>query len=61
MSDEQIAGLYKDYDAARRALGEIETSSRDARRDYAARHGLLAFPTIEAMRRGLASTNQLAA
>lgn len=53
MTDGTIAKLFDRRERAKRALDAAEAAIRSARPAYAANHGLLAFPTIEAMRRGV--------
>ena len=53
MTDASIAKLFARREKAKRALDAVEAAIRAARPVYAANHGLLAFPTIEAMRRGV--------
>ncbi|HEU0044952.1 hypothetical protein [Sphingomonas sp.] len=54
MTDATIAKLFERHEKAKRALDAAEAALRSARPIYAANHGLLAYPTIEAMRRGVA-------
>lgn len=53
MTDASIAKLFARRERAKRALIAAEAALREARPIYAANHGLLAFPTLEAMQRGV--------
>lgn len=53
MTDASIAKLFERHERAKRTLDALEAAIKSARPAYAANHGLLAFPTIEAMRRGV--------
>ena len=53
MTDAGIAKLFERRERAKRELDVIEAAIRSARPAYAANHGLLAFPTLEAMKRGV--------
>jgi hypothetical protein len=53
MTDAIIAKLFARRDRAKRELIAAEAALRAARPAYAANHGLLAFPTLEAMQRGV--------
>lgn len=53
MTDATIAELFERHERAKRELEIAEAAIRNARPAYAANHGLLAYPTIEAMRRGV--------
>lgn len=55
MTDATIAKLFERRERAKRALDALEAAIKSARPAYAANHGLLAYPTIEAMRRGVSS------
>lgn len=57
MTDMQLARLFSRRDRAKHALEAAEAALRAARPAYAAAHGLLAYPSIEAMRRGVAITD----
>lgn len=52
MTDIHIARLFERRERAKRALDAAEAAIRAARPAYAAAHGLLAYPSMEAMRRG---------
>ncbi len=52
MTDASIAKLFERRERAKRALDAAEAAIRAARPAYAAAHGLLAFPSMDAMRRG---------
>ncbi|MBA3896119.1 MAG: hypothetical protein H0X36_03060 [Sphingomonadaceae bacterium] len=52
MTDASIARLFERRKRAKRALDAAEAAIRAARAAYAAKHGLLAFPSMDAMRRG---------
>lgn len=53
MTDATIAKLFERRERAKRALEAAEAAIRAARPVYAAKHGLLAYPSMEAMRRNV--------
>lgn len=53
MTDLQLKRLFEQRERAERNLKMIDARISAARRPYAARHGLLAFPSTEAMKRAV--------
>lgn len=53
MTDTQLKRLFEQRDRAARALQLIDQRIAAARPDYAKRNGLLAYPSVDAMRRGV--------
>lgn len=51
MTDKQLRNLFEQRDRAERQLRLIDARISAARRPYAERHGLLAFPSNDAMKR----------
>lgn len=55
MTNDNIAQLFERREQAKRELDAAEAAIRAARPAYARANGLLAYPTIEAMRRNCRS------
>jgi chaperonin cofactor prefoldin len=55
MTDNQIAKLFEQERRLERQLEHVRSRIRAARPTYAARHGLLAFPSVDTMRKAVAS------
>lgn len=53
MTDRQLRHLFEQRDRAEQALKTIDARINAARRPYAERHGLLMFPSAEAMRKAV--------
>jgi len=53
MTDSQLARLFQQQERAERELAMIRARIAAARPDYAARHGLLAYPSVETMRKAV--------
>lgn len=53
MTDLQLKRLFEQRDRIEQQLKMIDARISYARRDYSARHGLLAFPSTEAMRKAV--------
>lgn len=55
MTDTQIARLFAEEQRLERALAVVRARIAGARPEYAARHNLLMFPSVEAMRRAVSN------
>lgn len=53
MTDNQLARLFEQRDRAERQLRLIDARIAAARPDYAQRHGLLAYPSFDTMRKAV--------
>jgi ABC-type enterochelin transport system substrate-binding protein len=53
MTDSQLARLFQQQERAERELAMIRARIAAARPEYAARHGLLAYPSVETMRKAV--------
>lgn len=55
MTDKQLRNLFEQRDRAERQLKMIDARISQERRVFSERHGLLAFPSTDAMRRAVAN------
>lgn len=55
MTDHQIARLFERRDRLERELVLVNARLSASRRDYSSRHGLLAYPSFDTMRKAVAS------
>lgn len=55
MTDLQLRKLFEQRDRAERQLRMIDQRISAARRPFAERHGLLAFPSNDSMKRAVSS------
>lgn len=55
MTDLQLKRLFEQRDRAERQVKMIDARISTARREYAERHGLLAFPSNDAMRKAVSN------
>lgn len=53
MTDSQLARLFQQQERAERELAMIRARIAAARPGYAARHGLLAYPSVDTMRKAV--------
>ena len=58
MTDNQLARLFEQRDRAERQLQMIEARIRAARPAFAERHQLLAYPSVDSMRRAVSQDEQ---
>jgi hypothetical protein len=58
MTDPQLRRLFEQRDRAERQLKMIDARIAASRAEYAARHSLLAYPSVENMRKAV-STSQM--
>jgi hypothetical protein len=55
MTDTQIARLFAQEQRLERELATVRARIRGARPQYAERHGLLAYPSVETMKKAVSA------